>query len=430
MRAEVARSALDQRAYVIGWLAAIAVGIFLVGPRASPATLVLLVMAALTAGGGMPRLNRALPVPPPIAMALALTLWATVSIAWAQDYRAVEKSALLAAFTLVAWLGLRALQDADTDRLVQLGRAVAISYAVCVVYLLFEQATDHAFKRALFTLLPFLRPAAKHIADTADGLQLSDYVSNRNMAAMTLLLWPVLLLSWLGLPARLRAPLASLLFLAIAVAAAMSAHETSIIAIAASAPLLLLAAVAPRAALAIAAAGWLSLTLLIVPLAGWSFHSAEFHKAGWLPNSARQRIVIWAYAASEVPKRPLTGIGMAAAKTLDARRGPKVEVVPGTPYQWRSSPHTHNVYLQTWYELGAIGAALLCAFGLFLLGAVSRLSPTARPPALAAFVAAMVTGAFSWGMWQAWFMAAFAVTALCIALAVEIDRRNYQRQLG
>jgi O-antigen ligase len=428
MRAEVARSALDQRTHVVAWLAAIAVGVFLVGPRASPATLVILVMAVLTAGGGMARLTRLLPVPAPIAVALALTFWATVSIAWAHDYQAVEKSALLAAFTLATWIGLRALQDAGTDRLERFGRAVAISYAVCVVYLLFEQATDHALKRALFTLLPFLRPAAKHISDTANGLQLSDYVSNRSMAAMTLLLWPVLLLSWLGIRARSSVSLPVLLFVVVALTAAMSAHETSIIAIAASAPLLLFAVVAPRTALAIAAAGWMSLTLLIVPLAGWSFHSAEFHKASWLPNSARQRIVIWGYAASQVPKRPLTGVGMAATKALDARRGPDVEAVPGTRYQWRSSPHTHNVYLQTWYELGAIGAALLCAFGLLLLRAISRLSPAATPPALATFVAAMVIGAFSWGMWQAWFLAAFAVTALVSIIASVVDREDIRRE--
>jgi O-antigen ligase len=250
------------------------------------------------------------------------------------------------------------------------------------------------------------------------------------MAAMTLLLWPVLLLTWRGAQVRSRVLLPILLLIGVAPTAAMSAHETSIIALAASAALLLFAIRAPRAALAIAAAGWLSLTLLIVPLASWSFHSAEFHKAGWLPNSARQRIVIWAYAASEVSNRPLTGIGVAATKPLDARRDAKVEVVPGTRYQWRSSPHTHNVYLQTWYELGAIGAALLCAFGLLLLRAISQLPPAARPAALATFVAAMLTGAFSWGLWQAWFLAAFAVTALSGALAVEIDSRGNRRHVG
>jgi O-antigen ligase len=428
MHAELTGSATDRRAQVIAWLAAIGVGLFLVAPRASPATLALLVFAALMAADNLARLLLPTSIPAPIAGLLALAVWSAVSIGWAVDQRAIDKTALLIVFTLATLAAMRALSGAPPERIWQLCRAALIAYVVCLLYLLTEQATNHAVKRALFTTVPFIRPAAKHMSMEASGVVLSDYISNRNMAALTLTLWPMLLI------VRRQAAQAHTLLVGIAVIALvstsvlMSAHETSIVAIAFSALLFGTAWKLPRLALGVMTACWLAATLLVVPMASWAFNNAELHKAEWLPNSARQRIVIWAYAAGKVPDRPLTGVGIASAKTLDARRGSDVEIVPGTRYEWRSAPHNHNVYLQTWYELGAVGAAILCIFGLSLIRAISRLPGATLPYALAAFAAAFATGAFSWGMWQAWFMAAFAIAAVAWSIASTSSRIAFQKK--
>ena len=44
------------------------------------------------------------------------------------------------------------------------------------------------------------------------------------------------------------------------------------------------------------------------------------------------------------------------------------------------------------------------------------------PYAQASFVSAVTIGCFSWGMWQTWFMAAYAVWALLLVFAIMIAR--------
>ena len=80
--------------------------------------------------------------------------------------------------------------------------------------------------------------------------------------------------------------------------------------------------------------------------------------------------------------------------------------------------------MQTWYELGAVGALLLMATGLAVLAALRRLPRLQLPYAYATFVAATIVGCFSWGLWQTWFMAAYGVAAVLLALAVEVAERR------
>ena len=77
--------------------------------------------------------------------------------------------------------------------------------------------------------------------------------------------------------------------------------------------------------------------------------------------------------------------------------------------------------MQAWYELGAIGALLLCGIGGVVLRGFERLPGPSAPYATASFVAAAVIGAFSWGMWQTWFMAAYAIWALLLVLAIRVS---------
>jgi O-antigen ligase len=297
-----------------------------------------------------------------------------------------------------------------------------ITACCCVAYLLFEEASGHVLKRFLLENVALLRPSSKHVTggDGDTPLAVSTYITNRNMAVMTLVAWPCLFLVGNAWPYRWRTPLSIAVSGAVALTAIISAHETSMIAIVLSAIVLLIAFRLPRLAAGIVAAGWIAATVLVVPAAKVAFHQAELQSAKWLPNSARHRIVLWAYTAEEVAQHPLIGVGVASTKVLDARRGPKVELAPGTPYEWRSAPHAHNVYLQTWYELGAVGAALLLALGLAIIQQIRRLPTAVAPYALASFSASAVAASFSWGMWQAWFMAALGLAAMLVAVVIAI----------
>jgi hypothetical protein len=71
--------------------------------------------------------------------------------------------------------------------------------------------------------------------------------------------------------------------------------------------------------------------------------------------------------------------------------------------------------MQTWFELGLIGALLLCAVGLSIVAAIRGLAPRLQRYGLATFATTAAMASVSYGMWQAWFMASFG---LCAALFV------------
>ena len=79
--------------------------------------------------------------------------------------------------------------------------------------------------------------------------------------------------------------------------------------------------------------------------------------------------------------------------------------------------HAHNLYLQVWFELGAIGAALVLLLGVTLLRAVRTLARDVRPYAYAAFSTAALVAAFGWGLWQTWLLAGFGMAFILVILA-------------
>lgn len=416
-----AKTSGDRAVSTVTALTAGALLLLLVTPRTSPGVLALLAVAVAVAAGHVRAWPSLRDVPVALGLVLALGVWAAASTSWAADRgEAISKALMLLMFALAVWWTLLGLPRARPELLRQAGWAALATFAACLVYLCFEELSNHLLKRLLFMLLPFTRPAGKHLGGDDTDLAVSGYITNRNMAAAMLALWPMLLMVQ-GLVERSRRLPAMAALLALALATfALSMHETSVIALALSALVLLVGLRWPRVALVLVAGGWLVATLLVVPIASWASASAKLYEATWLPNSARHRIVLWAYTAEQVRERPLIGVGAASTKLIDARRGPAVATLPGTKYQWRSGPHAHNVYLQVWYELGAVGAMLLCAAGLALIRSMAALPRAVVPYVAAAMTSAAVMGAFTWSLWQAWFLGAFAVSAALSAIAVQI----------
>jgi O-antigen ligase len=406
-------------------LAAFAVAVFLFTPRASPGALGLLALAMGAATGFAVGFRELLRLPLAAVLVAALGGWGLVSLGWAADQKeALGKSLMLIGFTLATVSVQTLVRHAEPVALRRIAVAVLVTFAAGVFYLIVEEMTDHLLKRTFFRTLPFTMPVGKLVTNPDGDISLAGYISNRNMAAMVLASWPVLLIAIVMADgARKRMAVVAVAALAF-VAMAMSVHETSIIAVAAGSIVFAVAFFRPKVGLGVVAAGWLIATLLVVPLVSWASSGAQLHSATWLPNSARHRIVLWAYTAEQVRLRPLTGVGAASTKLIDARRGPRVAPLPGTNYEWRSGPHAHNVYLQTWYELGAFGALLLCAAGLALIAGLSRLPLRAQPYAAAAVTTAAVMAAFSWGMWQAWFLGVFMVSAVLMTIAIQTVRHG------
>ena len=91
-------------------------------------------------------------------------------------------------------------------------------------------------------------------------------------------------------------------------------------------------------------------------------------------------------------------------------------------FGWRAGAHAHNAFLQTWYELGAVGVILFMVTCSAVILSLGRLPRDTQRFALAQVAAFFAIVAFAWGMWQGWLMALTGLAALYIALAVNVYR--------
>jgi hypothetical protein len=116
------------------------------------------------------------------------------------------------------------------------------------------------------------------------------------------------------------------------------------------------------------------------------------------------------------PRRRSSASAHKPRADAEAARPPEV---PGQAFPQWTGRHGHNIYLQTWYELGAIGAGLLLAMGLLILSWLGTLARPGQDYAAAAFVCASVMCASSFGMWQAWFIAATMLVVPMLTLGLK-----------
>ena len=181
--------------------------------------------------------------------------------------------------------------------------------------------------------------------------------------------------------------------------------------------LFLLYRVAPRSTKILIVAGWIAATVLVRPAVLVAYDN-DLHKASWLQESARARLILWAYTARQMSKAPIFGVG-AQTTRAESESGRRADVLPGHAFPQWTGAHGHNIYVQTWYELGVVGAALLLAMGLSILSWLWHLPRPGQDFAASAFVCVSVMCAASFGMWQAWFIAACMLGVVMVTLAVQ-----------
>jgi hypothetical protein len=114
---------------------------------------------------------------------------------------------------------------------------------------------------------------------------------NQNVTIVAFLLWPGLLALSTLLQGSRRKLLCGLFFLGIAVPIFLSEHDSSRIGVIASALILPLAWADARAVIRGLALAWCLGFVLVLPL-DFLAYKAGLHRADWLQNSARARIII------------------------------------------------------------------------------------------------------------------------------------------
>ena len=370
--------------------------------------------------------------PSAVAASLALAgLYLFVNATWSlSPPSAFAAVALIFVTVAVLHIVLNALPDLDAPPLRSMAAGTLAGLAVAGALLCVEIFSEQALRRVLIRLVPQLQPTPLHV-EMAGGevARLMPYLPNVSVSVLTLLFWPAALIACrLGLPRRHRWGVLA----ASAVAAATvlaSEHATSKVAFAGAALVYALYLARPRLARRLVLAGWVTATLLVVPIVS-SLYAAGAHRAAWLPESAQHRVVIWGYTSGEVAKAPLLGAGIGTARALHEGRSPDTPRAPGTKFQLGTGLHSHNAYLQVWFEAGAAGALILLGVGLLVLRALRRFAPMVQPHLAATFVAGALLAASSYSVWAPWLMGSLAMACIFAGLGAALPAASVVLEKG
>lgn len=360
---------------------------------------------------------------------LSFLAYASVTALWAESPpHVLAKTGVAAASAALAWLLARMCFSATRTNILHIAEGLWIGFLAGLIIYLTDAISDQEIKRWLFnafgatpeTLIP------KRFFTWQDGhlTAISRDLLAWNTTAIPLLVWPSLMAAIGSLPTRTNYVIAGVIFLLAASAVALSPHETSKVAIIGGVLTFLLSCLSARWTLRALGVAWVAACLLIVP-ASLLAHRMNLHNAPRLQASAQHRIIIWNYTAEQTLASPVIGVGADMTHILGPRLNLAAVNDPTERQQRMMSQHAHNLYLQTWYELGFVGAMLLLAIGVALLVRLARLDARSQPFAAAMFGSTALLVMFSYGMWQYWFMELFALAAVAFATGLAACRQGY-----
>jgi hypothetical protein len=361
---------------------------------------------------------------------ICFAVFAIVSALWsAAPAASLSKPLFVLGGAIGVCVLLALAQTVGDDRLRAIGWGVLAGSAVGAALVCIETVTDQALSRFFMTAIPRVREGYDKHVTVANGLvvHVGDANLKRRATVVTMLLLPsALLLMAIAQPWIRRAGLAAVLAV-VAIFMTASSHQSSQVAILAALITFGLAHVSLVWSQRVMAVAWCVSCLLVIPIVT-GLHGTSVHKNEGLGfKSARHRIVIWNTTAQKIWQAPLVGIGADATATVTEAQA-KLDHQSGTTrdgeFHASTARHAHNVFLQVWYELGAIGAVLFTAIGLSVLQAIGRVNARARPYLLAQFAAATGLMSFSFSVWQLWFQGTIGVGILAIMLAVLLHARN------
>ncbi len=230
----------------------------------------------------------------------------------------------------------------------------------------------------------------------------------RSAVPPLLLLWPAAALLW---PARRFAALAGVAG-AVVIGVAASHSGAPAAALAAGAALSALSLAVPRTALRLTGAG-LAVLVVTAPWTGSILARA-------LPPDARQelreehaehRLVIWTAFEHRGFDRPWLGHGFDASFGVAEAPRPGGAPVPEDSARIVGF-HPHDILLQFWIELGALGLAAASVAFCFAMGKLARRRGAALASRLGLLVAVLGVGLVGLSAWQPWWIASMAAALL------------------
>ncbi len=390
-------------------------------PRLSPALLTLIALTVIVAALRQGLRWRELLEPSAAFLGcFAFSIYVYVNASWAWNTSAgFAKAALLFGVILAVFATSTAIKAINEQQVRSATIAFSAGAFLGALYLLVELLTGGAITRFVFNAIPALQPDnTKHVA-IVDGAvtRVSMNKLNQNVTTIMLNAWPAMLM--LSAAAfRYRCGMMAVFLATTAVAVLISEHDSSQLALLGSVIVLALAWKWHRWVVRGLAVIWCLGFALAVPVAHLAYDEG-LHLEESLPSSYRARVILWGYTSEKVLEHPVLGVGVNTTRERDnagvndRHKAPRPEgfVMPRT-----TAHHSHSLFLQTWYELGAIGAVLFSIAGALVVLGTTTLPRNAQPFAAATFAAFATIAAFAWGMWQTWWICAIALAAVYVCL--------------
>ena len=347
-----------------------------------------------------------------------------INSSWSLDISAAYSRAFLfALFGGAALISINAIDRERIDKIEPRAWGFLIGVSIGLIYLFLEVITDRALKTSLFNMVPSLRPSLKHIT-VEQGLvtHIKPADLNRSLGALVFILWPCLLIILEKVRSHAKWGLIAGMLALSVLAIYGSVHASSKLALPVGMAVFAIAWYAPRLAYWGMMGAWCASVIFIVPLALGVYQSG-FHQKSWIdPSAGQARIIIWGVTAKETLKTPILGVGLRSTRHVSAKLGKDQKKLEGYAYKKVTGRHGHNIFVQTWYELGAVGAGLLLVLGISIINLISRLARDHQPFAYATFANMVTVAAFSWGIWQIWYMALLGIAPFIMAMAVRYSR--------
>ncbi|HWK38847.1 MAG TPA: O-antigen ligase family protein [Hyphomicrobium sp.] len=411
------------RGFVLGTMLMIAAAAALVSPRTAAFTFWVTAVGFAVSGLWRRDIDWKELRPGPVAFSFAAFFgYALLSAAWAAHPSITAQKAglgLLVAASAMLMVGL--LQRETRPNLVHMGEGVVLGMLLGIAFLAVEVFGDQPIKLAIYRALELrpadLRPEGFFVWKDNYLQSISPEDLTRNMTDAALFLWPAVMAA-LGVWWRF-GRVTALVLAAVTVATIMgSKHASSQLALLVGFAAFALSRLSLRWTWRVTVVAWFGICLAVMPLV-FLAHRAELHEAEWLYPSARHRVIIWNYTAEKTLESPWHGIGANQTYLLGPSLEAQIPNFSSNPLARTLSIHAHNVYLQTWFELGLIGALLLAAAGFFLLRAIRNLAPRLQPYGFATFASCAAMVSTSYGMWQVWLVTSLGLTATLFAVGAQ-----------
>ncbi len=329
---------------------------------------------------------------------------------------------LLAVSAATIWI-IHTIPHFPRRALLHMTEGIWLALLIGLIYFLFEELSGHVIKIAVVNALGLqpgeIKPAEYYVWKNEELVRIKSNVMTRNTALIPLVLWPAMLAAMAILRRPYNLVLAASLFALSVFAIVISPHETSKVAIVVGVALFALAVVSGRWARHTLSALWVGACLLILPFV-FMVDDLRLHETSkWFDRHAKSRVGIWSLTAEKTLDAPILGVGARMTYKLGPEfmeTADEAQLIKNGVKR-RMSRHAHNAYLQTWYELGAVGALLLALVGLSIIKRMAHLPARLQPVACATFASCAVAAGLSYGMWQTWFMMLFAVAAIALFVA-------------